>query len=533
MQAILAKILEQVHAAWRFRWWAMAAAWTVCIIGWLVVISLPETYEASARVYVDTRTALTPVIQGLAISQDVNAELNFVEQSLLSGAQMENIAREANLDLSSLTRERRAALLDRLRRQVQLDVAGTGGRDGSGAVFTIRYKDSDRNRSLRVTKFLLDTFIEETLGGKHTGTETAQKFLQEQIEDRDAQLRAAEQRLAEFKKRNVGMMPGAEGDYFANLRGEMDAIEKAQARLSIAVKRRDAIARQLRGEAPSLSGPSPISTGGAAGEEIAARIKETQSKLDELLLRYTDKHPEVIALRETLAELQKRRMDEIEAVRRGDFGAAAQSGAAANPVFQSIQLASNESDIEIAAIQAEIADRQQKVAAFRRLVDTVPEVEAEYSRLNRDYEVTKAQYNALVERLERANLGEKAEATGSVRFEVIDPPNAPFKPVSLDHRMLLAAVLLAGLAVGGGLAYLIGQIKPVFFHSRSLTEVTGLPVLGVVSLTSRGRSQIKTRLSYLSYSAALAVLLVMFLAVVRFNDAGSHLLRQIGVTGAV
>jgi polysaccharide chain length determinant protein (PEP-CTERM system associated) len=532
MQAVVGKILDEVRGLWRFRWWAMTAAWAVCIVGWLAVMSLPDTYEASARVFVDTRTALTPVIQGLAISQDVNAQLNFVEQSLLSGTQMEKVAREANVDLLTISPENRAGLLDRLRRRVKLDAAGTGtgGRDSSGAVFTIRYRDSDRNRSLKVTKFLLDTFIEDTLGGKRAGTESAQRFLEAQIEDRDSQLRAAEQRLAEFKKHNVGMMPGAQGDYFTNLQAEVDAIQKAQAALSIALKRRDALDRQLRGEAPLLA----TTSASAAGDETAARIKETQTKLDDLLLKYTDKHPEVLALRETLVEFQRRRIAEIEAMRRGDPSAAAQSGATANPVFQSIQLASNQTDVEIAAIRAELADRQQKVADYRRLVDTVPEVEAKYARLNRDYEVTKAQYTALVERLERAKLGERAEATGSVRFEVIDPPNVPFRPASPNRALLIAAVLVSGLVVGAGLAYLLGQMKPVFFHSLSLAEATGLPVLGVVSLTTLGLRQINSLMSYLSYSAALAALLVLFAAAVRFNDVGSHILRQLGgATGAV
>jgi polysaccharide chain length determinant protein (PEP-CTERM system associated) len=409
MQIAIARILDEARGMWPFRWWAMLAAWCVCIAGWLAVMSLPETYEASARVYVDTRTALTPVIQGIAISQDVNAQLNFVEQSLLSNGQMEKIAQEANINVESLAPGSRAALLDRLRKRIKVDFEGGGGGE-SGAVFVIKYKDSNRDRSLQVTKFLLNTFIDDTLGGKKIGTETAQRFLKEQIEDRDEQLRAAEQRLAEFKKRNVGVMPGAEGDYFANLRAEMDAIQKAQAKLAIALKRREAIARQLRGEAPLLSAKSAVGATNGAGDEISLRIKETQSKLEELLLKYTEKHPEVLALRETLVELKKRRAAEVESLRRGDAGAAADSGAAANPVFQSIQLASNENDVEIASIQAEIADRQQRVAGFRRLVDTVPQVEADFSRLNRDYEVTKAQYNALVERLERAKLGEQAEA---------------------------------------------------------------------------------------------------------------------------
>ena len=93
---------------------------------------------------------------------------------------------------------------------------------------------------------------------------------------------------------------------------------------------------------------------------------------------------------------------------------AAATGASANPIYQSIQLALNQVDVEIAGLKGELSDHQQKVTELRRMVDTMPQVEAEYARLNRDYNVNKAQYTALVERLEKARLGEEAEAKGSI-----------------------------------------------------------------------------------------------------------------------
>ena len=89
-------------------------------------------------------------------------------------------------------------------------------------------------------------------------------------------------------------------------------------------------------------------------------------------------------------------------------------------VYQSIQLALNTADVEIAGLRGELGDHQQKVSELRRMVDTMPQVEAEFARLNRDYAVNKAQYTALVDRLEKARLGGEADATGSVRFEIID-----------------------------------------------------------------------------------------------------------------
>src|SRR5690606_37232984 len=207
----------------------------------------------------------------------------------------------------------------------------------------------------------------------------------------------AEGRLAEFKKRNVGMMPGEQGDYFSRLQGEMDAVRKAQAALGVATSRRDELQRQLSGESPFVaSGGVTAAAARAGGGDTASRIQDTQAKLEDLLLRFTDRHPDVVATRETLEQLKARHREEIEALQRGDRSVAASAGASANPVYQSIHLSLNQTEVEIAALRGELADGQRKVAQLRQMVDTVPEVEAEFARLNRDYDVTRAQYTALV-----------------------------------------------------------------------------------------------------------------------------------------
>jgi hypothetical protein len=103
----------------------------------------------------------------------------------------------------------------------------------------------------------------------------------------------------------------------------------------------------------------------------------------------------------------------------------------------------------------------------------------------------------------------------------------------MDRRVLMAAVLVAGLLAGGGVAYLIGQIRPVFVQPRSLGRITGLPVLGVVSLAGTGRNPTARRLTSFFYSVALLVLFVLFVAVVRFNEAGAVMFKQLsGLSGS-
>ena len=518
---LLKRIIDVVRGSWRFRLYALLTAWAVCLLGWIVVFTLPDMYQSSARIFVDTRTALGPVLSGLTIQQDVNAQVNFVRQSLLSRPQLERVTRETDLDLRAKTPEARVALVDQLLQRIKLSAADTGS---GGLVFTMQYQDRDRATSLRVVELLMNTFVEDTLGGKRAGSEVAQKFLREQIEEYEQRLREAEDRLADFKRRNVGLMPGAQGDYFSRLQSEIASVEKVQGELSVALIGREEIARQLRGET-SVANAQPLIAAASDGGDTASRIQDAQKKLDNLLLQYTEKHPDVIALRETIAQLEERRASELSALQSS--GGALSASAAASPVVQSIQLALNKADVEIAALRARIADGQRKVSDLRKLVDTAPEVEAEFARLNRDYDVTRERYLALVDRSERTKLGDQAEASDAVRFEVIDPPAAKFEPVAPNRPLLLAAVLIVGVGAGCGLAFLLHELRPVFTSSRSLNEVTGLPVLGVVSKTWLDKHRLERRVEYLKYAAGVGALMVVFMVALQFSDLGVRVAHRL------
>jgi polysaccharide chain length determinant protein (PEP-CTERM system associated) len=524
-------VLDEVRGGWRFRWIALAVAFAVALAGWAVVFALPDRYAAEARVFVDTRTALKPALQGLTTDQNVDAQINFVRQSLLEGPELETIAKETGVLLPSVTDERmRAQVLDNFSNRVALTVenAGTQGdeRSTAGTIYEFHYEDLSRERALKVVDALLNTFVEQTLGGKREGSENAQKFLESQIKDYEQRLSVAEDKLATFKKRNLGLMPSDQGGYFAQLQKETDDAKKAEIELSIAVSRREELTKQLHSDqAVSEAGVTGPLAGGpnAVGGDTLSRIQQTQAKLDELLLKYTDEHPDVMATRATLEELKKRRATELESLRRGDASAVAASGAGNNPVYQSMQLELNKVDVEIAALRQELAQHQTSVADLRARLNSAPQVEAEFQQLNRDYDVNKAQYTALLESYQKARLGERADNAGSVRFEVVLPPTAPIVPVWPRRTKLLAEIWILALVVGAGLAYGLHVLKPIVSSVRAANEATSFPVLGIVSEAFPARDRARVVRSLWRFCAASAGLLVAFAVVLALNWSGARL----------
>ncbi|HMI75755.1 MAG TPA: XrtA system polysaccharide chain length determinant [Steroidobacteraceae bacterium] len=531
MTPALDHVFDEIRGAWRFRWAALVVALTAAIAGWAIVFALPDRYAADARVFVDTRTALKPALQGLTTDQNVDAQINYVRQSLLEGPQLEKIARDTGVLPDATTDPRaRGRILDRFSDRIALTVTNAGSqgdeRSTAGTIYSFHYIDSSRERSLHVVQTLLNTFVEQTLGGKREGSENAQKFLETQIKDYEQRLSAAEDKLAAFKKKNVGLMPSDQGGYFAQLQKEVDAAKKAETDLSIAMSRREELAKQLRSDSVvSTTGSSVISgvRGQGGGSDTLSRIQETQAKLDELRLKYTDKHPDVIATRATLDELKKRRVTELESLRRGDSSAVASSGAGNNPVYQSMQLELNKVDVEIAALRREFAQHQGSVAELRQRLNSAPQVEAEYQQLNRDYDVNKAQYSALLASYQKARLGERADNAGSVRFEVALPPTSPVTPVWPRRTVWLAEIWLAALAVGAGVAYGLHTLRPIVSSARAINELTSFPVLGVVSAAFPRRERREFWRHLLSFSAATSSLLVLLVIVLVLNWTGARL----------
>jgi len=538
MDSFIQEIFEHLNGIWRFRRIAMWTAWIVAVVGWIIVLAWPNSYQAQARVYVDTSTTLKPLLQGIAVDQDIDAQLNLVRESLLGRVQLSRVAHDTGLDAKAKTSEARDAIVAKLRAAISIDSVAAGasheGRRSADSVYTISYRDARRDRALTVVRSLLNDLVKDALNGNPNDIDAAQKFLREQIAEYEKRLSASESTLADFKKRNVGLVPGAQGDYFSRLQTEISATSKARANLDTALRRREALVHQLRGESPLIQNNGQ-GAGGArigvqvgvtdpaaqanpvGGESTSSRVAVAQARLDDLLLRFTERHPDVVAARATLEQLKVRQNAEIAAVRNGDLSGAVTTGLASNPVYQTSQVQLNQTDVEIAAARGELAEHERAEADLRRMVNTAPEVEAEFSRLNRDYDVTKLQYNALLDRLDKAKISDDAEKTGAVHFQVIDPPASPLEPVFPKRALLLVAVLFMGFGGGAGLAWLMNQLRPVFNRASTLREMTDLPVLGSISVSipERARREFKESVKSVCFSGAS--LLIVFCVVFTFQ----------------
>src|SRR5215475_7453043 len=252
MHHALDLFLEQIRGAWRFRRTAMMVARGLCLLGWLIVLALPDTYSARARVYVDTRTRLSQVTKGIAVESNIASQAEEVRQALLGGPQLQKVARLAIPGFATATPAVQADIVQGLKDR--LEVQGTNDREAlqkkePADLYTITYTAGSVEGARRVVDQLLRLFLANSLGGSQEGSEQAQQFLTQQIADYDKRLAAAEERLADFKREHAGLVPGSTGgDYFARLHAATDELDKDRITLTIGEQKRDELRRQLAGE---------------------------------------------------------------------------------------------------------------------------------------------------------------------------------------------------------------------------------------------------------------------------------------------
>ncbi len=524
MHATIEELFDQLRGAWRFKWVALTVAWCVALVLWVIVFLIPNTYEATARVFVDTGTTLSQATKGIGLGDNVENQIDRVRAAILGTPELVKVADATNLMAGAITVAEQQHVIGQLRKNLNIEGA-FDPQHSSAALFTITYRDHERTRAMQVVDKLLNTFVEGTLFDKNQGSREAVQFLDQQITDYGRRLSETEQKLADFKKRNIGLLPSDQGDYFHRLQKDNQDLTKLRENLFVAQRAGAALAQELRdGQQFTTTSPSAAPVSGAA-LDTEQQIQQDQQRLAQMLLKYTDKYPDVVALRATIKELKTLEKQQMAAAQHGDVGAASALGLTANPVYQKLQEEYNGQQVAIASLQQQIADRSHEVAQLKSQMKVAPQVQAQYADLMRNYAVTKKQYDALLARLDSTRLGQQAASTGTVKFQVIDPPQAQYKPVAPKRPRLIILSMIVALGAGIGAAYALHLLRPVFVSTRQLGAVTGLAVLGAVSMAWANKHRAQRHRSMVLYTCWAAGLVLMGAAVLVLH---THIANFVG-----
>ena len=504
MDELIRQALTVLRGMWKRRWLGVVVAWVVGAASVAAVLAIPDKYEASARIFVDTQSILRPLMSGLVTQPNVDQQVMLLSRTLINRPNVEKLIRMADLDLNIQSKVDREALVETLMSSLKIN---NTSRDN---IYTITYRDTQPEHAKRVVQSLVSIFVESNLGDSRKDTEAARKFLDKEIAGYEKKLEEAEARLKEFKLRNLANQNSEGKDHFAQMSATGALLEQSRLELREAQNSRDALRRQIQGEEPTVlpdASQEPIA--GVAVPEIDSRIDALKRNLDAMLQRFTDKHPDVVSTRRLIKDLEEQKQQEIVARRKTAVTNPSVS-VNANPVYQQLKVTLSEMEARVAALQTRVGEYQARYDRLKSAISLVPQIEAEFTQLNRDYEINRKNYEQLVQRRESASLGSEMDNTAGVDFRLIDPPRASPKPVAPNRTLFLPLTLLLALVAGVAATFAASQLRPVFFDSRSLREACGLPLLGTVSMLVDEESQRRDRKDLLRFAAACGSLIAAY-----------------------
>lgn len=504
MDELLEQLLADLRGMWLRRFWGIAAGWIVAVVGLLAAFFTPPEYEATARVFVNTESVLKPLMQGIAVQPNTGQQVEMLANTLMSRPNVERLISLANLQAPN-EREHNA-LVERITRSVKL----TGSiRDN---LFSISYRDKDQARAKRLVESLLSMFVESGLSTKRRDTDKAMAFLDTQIGEYEVVLRQAEQRLKDFKLKNLEQLASG-SDAVGNMLAVGNEIEKARTELRAAEQRRDTLRRQLASEQPMFLSSQASKPGAPdALTEIDARADALRRSLDELLRRYTEGHPDVVGTRRILADLEKQREELIEETERAkpDVAFTGTTRREPNLVYQQLKVTLADAEGNVAGLQARLSDLQARYDRIRATAKLKPEFEEELAQLNRDYLIQKTNFEQLVQRREQAKLTGQLDASGSVDFRVIDPPRVSHIPVAPNRLQLIFAVIVLSLAAGVGASFVANRALPTFSATKGLQAVAQRSILGSISYQMTPAVLASRRRDRYTFAGAVAGLCALF-----------------------
>jgi len=527
MQELLEQLIDYLKGIWIKRRYIMISTWLLCPIGWYFVASMPNVYESEARVYVDTQSLLRPLLRGLTVETNPQTQVRLMVKTLLSRPNLERITRMTDLDVQASNSEEYEAIISRLKEDLKISTAGREN------IYTLSIADKNSEMAKNIVQSTLTVFIENTLGETRNESDSAQKFLNTQIQEYENRLINAEAKLTDFKQKYSDVLPGQSGGYYQQLNAAKENLKAIELELLEVTTQLETAKAQLALDKTSKNETqNNIKTSSTIQTTFDSRIAELEATLDSLQLRYTDQHPDVREATRRLELLMKQRDDEIEKYIDSTSGKDDSSRVISqNPVIQEIQIQMNKLMNNQASLQVRSNNFKEKVKDLESKIHTLPEIEAELTALNRGYNITKTKHDELLNRRETAQLAQQAdETTDKIQFRVIDPPRAATTPSGPPRVLYFIAITIFGISAGIGMSLLMSQLNPIVTSSKQLSSVTGIPIFGTVSANENLGLQAwhrKKTVIFVMSNVVLIILLALFISYFLFPELVQEPLKRV------
>jgi polysaccharide chain length determinant protein (PEP-CTERM system associated) len=446
--ATLGAYLHVLRRQWRF---GALIGLSVAALAISFILGLPKLYRANTTVLVQRVGETTP--------GEIDARLQAIKQEALSRGRLTELVER--LDLYPIPRQEGEDVIPRLQRDIKLENTNPEQINGQPATiaFKLSYVGVDPESAAAVPNAVASFYVEQSDEMRLIKAAQNAELLRAQLSDLKKRLDEQEGRIRGYAARNIGALP-------EQVSANLATLERLNAQLRMnldtqmkLVERRQTLRNQLA-ETDAKPPTDPNSP--------AAQLAQLKKELSEQA-RFTDKYPEVKALKEEIAALERQ-------VAAGPK--AATGGLSSASVLQA---SLTETESQSARLEHENELIRRSIAAYERRVESTPARAPDFQALSGDYQAIRDQYDALQKRYQDALLGERAErGKNRAEFRILDRAQVPKGPAGPPRWYLLGIAVLVAIGVGVAAAVLADWVDPSFHNIDDLRMFTDVPVLASI-----------------------------------------------------
>src|SRR5215469_3935546 len=469
----------------RHRWRFLILFFAGWLLVWGISWLLPSVYRSGTLILVE-QPAVPEKYVISNVDSDIQQQLNSITQQILSRTRLLTIMDHLNLYPQERKRVSDDAALEKMRKDIDIELVRSD--DKKLSAFNIYYSNSDARTAQRATSELANLFITENLEQRQERSESTTKFLEDQLNQARQKLATQEARVREFKDKHIGELPSQTATNLQILTGLQNELQAQQDSLSRAKQQNtylESLLNQYRALGQTGTRPGDALPEGLA--DIDHELDRLKAQLADLTSHYTDKHPDVRKTKEQIAKTETMR-EKFVADMNSRSNAADTADSTATKPAQPTSAALLESDsqlkanrIEIANHEAAIRTLQGKVAQYQARLNQAPVMEQQFADLTRDYEQSKADYDALLAKRNQSEMATNLEKTQQgEHFRMLDPPNLPKKPYEPSRLKFCGVGLLVGLVLGAGTSFGKDKLSGKLYTEREIKKLAPYTVIAEI-----------------------------------------------------
>jgi succinoglycan biosynthesis transport protein ExoP len=517
--------------ALRRRWWILLPLFLVWAVAWGASWLLPSIYESDALILVEQQKVPDQYVIP-NVTANLQGRLQSMSQQILSRTRLQSTIDRFHLypqprGLNAMLKS--GDPVERMRDDIKIELVDAPGRPGELTAFKMHYSAVSPELARQVNSELTTLFIDENLRAQTQLSENTTAFLEKELEDARANMAQQEAKVASFKAKHLGDLPSQLESNVQILAGLQAQLQNTERTLDAAKQQKlylESLQQQYQSAQASLNGDNG-DTKSTSPQTLEKELLDNQAQLRSLQSKYTDEHPDIVALKEKIAKAeQEKKQNENEAADNQ------KEPRVINKVIKGVDAASMEQvqhgspssmmqvESQLKAIQLEISndERREKdldaeISSYRGRLNLTPGTEQELTNISRGYEESKSNYNSLLQKQMQSQLATSLEQRQQgEQFRIIDPPSLPEKPSAPNRLMFSLGGLIAGILLGLGLAFGLELMDVRVRHEQDLEGIVAVRVLvGIPRLSTQRENSLRALRWWTEVGAAMALAVVIVL----------------------